>query len=296
MNKTVRSLLNPFKWIRANRLARQDSGYDKSSSDMELSLYSKILKNDMLHYGYFENPEISTDEISISQLENAQIKYAENIIDQLPHPSGNILDVGCGMGGLSAMLKKKGHSVEAVTPNKRQVNYIKQKYPEIPVHQFRFEDFNSDKKFKTIINSESLQYINLKTAFAKVDSLTLPDSRWIIVDYFRLNDSGINKSAHLFEDFIKAVNESKWKIIYEKEITQNVLPTLRMINLYVERFILPVKEYGWNKLRYKKGWLYYLLDDLRDSVDKKFTKELASVDPEKFLREKKYVMFVLEKK
>ena len=37
----------------------------------------------MLHYGYFDDINISPDSISIKDLENAQMRYVEIIIEQI---------------------------------------------------------------------------------------------------------------------------------------------------------------------------------------------------------------------
>jgi 2-polyprenyl-3-methyl-5-hydroxy-6-metoxy-1,4-benzoquinol methylase len=76
----------------------------------------------MLHYGYFENIDIAAEDISLKAIEDAQIKYAQNIIDLIKNKDGLILDVGCGMGGLSGMLAAEKLKVEALTPNINQKN------------------------------------------------------------------------------------------------------------------------------------------------------------------------------
>ena len=249
----------------------------------------------MLHYGYFEDPEIATDSISIKSVEDAQIKYAQNIVDLIKDKEGNVLDVGCGMGGLSAILSAQNFKVEALTPNKNQIRHIQNKYKSIPVHNCKFEGIEEIRKYSTVINSESFQYIDLEKGLAKINAITLPNAQWIITDYFRLHDNGINKSSHLLTDFIEAIGNSNWKIVYEKDITPNILPMLRFLRLYVDRFIFPLKNFAFEKFRYKQGFLYYLTQDLREGIDKKINKEVASIDPEKFANEKKYMIFVLEK-
>lgn len=288
-------LLNPLKWIKAYRLKKQDGKYDKSKSDLELNLYSKILKNDMLHYGYFEDTEIAAESISIKSVEDAQIRYAQNIIDLIKNKEGQILDVGCGMGGLSAILSEQNFKVEALTPNKNQIRHIQNKYKSIPVHNCKFEAVEEVQKYSTVINSESFQYIDLKKGLEKINAITLDNAQWIITDYFRLHDNGINKSSHLMTDFIQAIENSNWKIVYQKDITPNILPMLHFLRLYVDRFIFPLKNFAFEKFRYKQGFLYYLTQDLREGIDKKINKEVASIDPEKFANEKKYMIFVLEK-
>ena len=259
-------------------------------------LYSKIIDNDMLHYGYFKNIDISSDEISIKEFQNAQMNYIKLIINQIKSKESKILDVGCGMGGLSKVLKDNKYEVESVTPDDNQFKYITLKYPDLVVHHKKFEDFNSENKFDVIINSESIQYINLDTAFKICSKIINDDGRWIIVDYFRKNDDGINKSGHLLTNFLNKVDRCGWKVTYSEDITQNVLPTLKFAMLVVDRFIKPIASFASIKIKIKQAWLYYLLRELRNDIKNKAEKELSSLDPIKFSREKKYMLYVLEKK
>lgn len=292
----ITPFFNPIEWFRAYKFHKANAKFDKSQYDLELFLYSKILKNNMLHYGYFEDPDIKPEDISLKMVEDAQENYANNIINQIKDDQNPVLDVGCGMGGLAQMMHDKGLTVEVLTPNKNQIEFINHNQPYLTSHNCRFEDYSGEGQFGTIINSESLQYIPLNQAFALVDKLLLPSGRWIIVDYFRTNDNGINKSSHLLEDFLKHVEGHNWNIVYEQDITANALPTLKFANMYLERFLNPVKHFAYEKLRYKKAWLYYLTGRLRESIEKKIVKEQASIDPNKFANEKKYILFVLEKK
>lgn len=295
MKKEILSLLNPVNWVKAYQLKKKDSSYDKSKNDLELHLYSKILKNDMLHYGYFEDITIAPDTISIRSVEDAQLKYAQNIIDLIVDKKGLILDVGCGMGGLSAIMTEQKLKVEALTPNVNQCRHIQNKYKNIPVHNCKFEDVSEAKKYKTVINSESFQYIQLEDGLAKINAITDPGARWIITDYFRLHNDGINKSSHLLSEFIDRIEKSNWKIVYQQDITPNILPMLRFLNIYVDRFLFPIKNFAFEKFRYKQAFWYYLTRHLLDSVDSKILREVAAIDPVKFENEKKYMIFVLER-
>ena len=93
--------MNLIKFIKA---VFTHKSHIKSSEDLELMLYSKIIRNDMLHYGYFDDINIKPDCISLKDLEDAQMKYVKIIIEQIQNKEDQILDVGCGMGGLSSIL------------------------------------------------------------------------------------------------------------------------------------------------------------------------------------------------
>lgn len=290
------TLLNPIEWVRAYRFHQQNAKFDKSSYDLELYLYSKILTNDMLHYGYFEDINVKPESISLQLLEEAQIRYAQNIVEQIRDDKNLVLDVGCGMGGLAKMMLDKELNVEVLTPNKNQIEHISHKYPQLKRYHCKFEHIVTDSRYGTIINSESLQYIALDDAFAHVEKLLLPDGRWIIVDYFRINETGINKSGHLLTTFYQKCQLNGWEIVFEQDITKNVVPTIAFVNMYAERFLQPLKHFAFEKLRFKKAWLFYLVKGLRKNIDEKIQKEKASIDPVMFLSEKKYVLFVLTRK
>lgn len=183
--KLILKLINPLVWFQSYKFQKSQKKTSKAENDLELKLYSQILRNDMLHYGYFQNPEIKPESISIELLENAQIEYANLIIQQIENNKDPLIDVGCGMGGLANLLFQNNFNVELLAPDKNQYDYIIAKYPNVRIHNCKFEELESNLKYGTIINSESLQYIDLETAFEKAEKIALPNARWIIIDYFR---------------------------------------------------------------------------------------------------------------
>jgi cyclopropane fatty-acyl-phospholipid synthase-like methyltransferase len=244
----------------------------------------------------FEDTQIDPGDISLNQFQAAQQRYAGNLLEQIADKKSPVLDVGCGMGGLAEMLMDNAIPVEVLTPNKNQISFISGKHPQLKAHRCKFEDFEACKLYGTIINSESLQYIKLDAAFHKADSIVKPKARWIITDYFRTEDTTDNKGSHLLSDFKEKINEYGWNVVLEKDITSNVLPTIAYVNLYIERFLLPLRHYAYEKLRYKQAWLFYLSERIRNSIDAKIDKERRSVDPALFVTQKRYMFFVLEKK
>ncbi len=295
MKHIILGFFNPLKLWRAFRYQRQQKKANRKGDDLQLNLYARILRNDMLHWGYFEDPGREPDTLSIRDFEEAQNRYAEMILDGLPPGEEPILDVGCGMGGLAAMIRQHGHRVELLSPNPRQKAYIMGKHPDWTFHHCRYEDFEPRQKYGTVINAESLQYIRLDQALDKTARLLAPGGRWIITDYFRLTSEGRNKSGHLLEDFRRMVKEQGWSVSLERDITAHVLPTIQLATLYARRFLLPLMDFGFEKLQVKKPWLYYMLRDFRTRAEQKTHKEMAGIDPEQFLREKKYMLFVLER-
>jgi hypothetical protein len=132
-------------------------------------------------------------------------------------------------------------------------------------------------------------------AFEKANKMIKPNGYWIICDYFRI-DPEYNGTSHILSNFISKTNDEGWSIVHQQDITPNILPTLKLATLYLDRFLLPLTHYAVEKLHFKKPWLYYILSEQKDAIYKKIDKETATIDPEKFVREKKYMLFLLQKK
>ena len=135
---------------------------------------------------------MKAEELSFKDVEDAQLRYAELILEQVVDTQNPILDAGCGMGGLSREIKNKGWTPVALTPDKSQVNHISKKYPDMELHHARFEDFPTEankERFGTVINSESLQYMNLDEVIAINEQILKKEGRWIIIDYFRKGEA-----------------------------------------------------------------------------------------------------------
>jgi len=286
---------NPVKLVQAYRFHKKTGRYDRTVNDLELKLYSKILNNDMLHLGYFDDVDTTPEFISIGHLEKAQYRYAEIIAEQILDKDLPVLDVGCGMGGLSNFLLTKGINVEALTPDRNQIDYIERLEHGPVCHHSRFEDFRTENKYGTVINSESLQYLNLDKTFCKVDHIILPGGRWIITDVFRKHEESSNQSGHRIGDLLCRIKEHGWKIIYERDITPNILPTLKLLHMYVDRYLIPLSHYAEEKFIYKKAWLFYLTKNIRHAISEKSKKEVLAIQPELFVAEKKYMLYVLQK-
>lgn len=296
MKFKLRSLINPRRILDARKFSREQQQYDRSQYDLELYLYANILSNDMLHYGYFDDPEIDPKEISIADFERAQEQYAEQLLKWVdPQIHHRVLDAGCGMGGLTHQLLKRGFEVTALTPNDHQFAHIRQAYPDARAWHERYEACPTADRFDAIIHSESLQYIPLDDAFEKSHSLLNKSGLWIISDYFNRVDDPEHTSGHSMTEFDNLTQSSHWKKLAELDITGHTLPTLRFVRFYADRFLFPLKHFGEEKLRFKAPFWYSLSQEIRDGIQQKIDREMASVDPELFLSEKIYKIIVLEK-
>jgi SAM-dependent methyltransferase len=277
------------------KLQRNKNTTDRVFDDAQLKLYTTIIPGDFLHYGYFDDPLISPLDISLNAIFKAQLKYAELILDKVTDTTSKILDIGCGMGGLLKLMRDRGLVPEALTPDKTQVGYIRNKYPSVPVFESMFEDMVPiENAYGTVITSESLQYLNLDKALPLLEKILKPGGKWIACDYFRTGQKAEN-SGHYWASFQKQITSAGWKITYEQDITPNVLPTISYVYMWGNNILKPVKDFAFEKLNKKQPGVNYILQNILKTLSHKLDKNLDVVNPETFATNKKYVLLVLER-
>ncbi len=158
----LKRLLYPQHLCRVIKLQLGRKKHKRAFDDAQLKLFSKLLPGDFLHYGYFEDTQIKPGDISLNDIYRAQENYGWQIVNFITDYEQPVLDIGCGMGGLIALMQKKGIKATALTPDKNQARHIREKYRGVELRECRFEDMKADdyiSSFGTVITSESLQYL-----------------------------------------------------------------------------------------------------------------------------------------
>jgi len=297
IKRTLRRALYPARLWRAYIKQKRSKRTERVYNDAQLQLYSKILKGDFLHYGYFKNIDTKPETISINDIEEAQMNYAELFIDKISDKENTVLDIGCGMGGLSALLKEKNLIPNALTPDKNQIGYIKNKYPGIPVIEGKFEDINVSNYtdfYGTVITSESLQYLDIEKSVDIIDKILKQGGRWLICDYFKRGQS-FEKSGHNWEYFSEVLKKNGWNISYKVDITDNVLVTLKYIYMLGTRIGSPLADFIFGKFKSKQPGFYYLTEDIITSLEESLQKNIEIINPDRFKEEKMYIFMVVER-
>ncbi|MFB6357226.1 MAG: cyclopropane-fatty-acyl-phospholipid synthase family protein [bacterium] len=294
--KFILRLLNPLRWYSALRFSSNQSKKERVEYDPQLKLYSEILGNECLHYGYFEDTELSGGEISLSHFRDAQRRYSEILIDHVK--SGPALDVGCGMGSLLTDLENRGITAKGLTPDEAQVQYIRENKPDFSVIHDRYEDLDTKQyvdHFHTVLNSESLQYIELEKAFQVTQDILAPDGRWIICDYFRRQENTHEESGHLLERFRDLLEDSEWSVNTERDITPNILGTLKFAYTMADRIGLSLLNFLDKKFSTKYPVVYDFSREEMNTLKDQTTSEMKTIDPEQFKNDKTYRLYVLER-
>lgn len=294
----VKRFLLPWHLWRVVSLQRNRKKTQRVFDDAQLKLYSQLLPGGFLHYGYFDNPEVEPMEISINDIYRAQKRYAEILLEKLPALSGlKVLDIGCGMGAMSKMMLDEGHLPEALTPDNTQAHYIREHYPNIPLHHCKFEDFESAHhiaEYDVVITSESLQYLKQDIALPKIDKVLKPGGKWIACDYFRVQQAH-EKSGHFFDEFQKNLQKNGLKITAQRNITPNILPTIAFVYQFANRIGLPLLQFGIEKLETKAPGIHYAVQEVIPFVQGKIDKNLLTVNPEIFAMQKQYLLMEIER-
>ncbi len=290
----LKKIFYPQHLYKVIKYQRNKNKTGRVYDDAQLKLYHTILPGDFLHYGYFTDINIQPHDISLNAIYQAQLKYAELILDKITDKNSPILDIGCGMGGLIKLMVDRGLKPVALSPDRNQVHYIRNKYPDITTIESKFEDSTPiENEYGTVITSESLQYLKLDVALPLLKKILKPGGKWIACDYFRTDGKG-EKSGHYWEAFVGQVTKAGWKITYEQDITLNVLPTISYVYMLGNDIVKPVKDFAFEKLLKKQPGVHYIFEDLIQTINTKLDKNLEVVNPETFAANKKYVLMVLE--
>ena len=290
-------VIHPGHLWKAVRLQRSRKAHRHTYDDAQLALYAQILPSDFLHYGYFDDPDRRPEDISLSDVTRAQTRYAELLLELVGDPAAPVLDVGCGMGGLSRMLKARGFKPTALTPDRLQVSHLKATLPDVPVIRCKFEDLPPEDhrgEYGTIITSESLQYLKLPRALPVLQTILHPGGKWIGCDYFHSGPSD-DRSCHVWDDFVKQATDAGWRITFQREITPHVLPTLAFIHMWATRFGVPLMQFAFLRLRRKQPAVHHLAGGVLELLEKLAAQNIKLIDPVQFAASKKYVLFALER-
>jgi len=205
--------------------------------DLELFLLTEILKLKSLHYGYFKKGEKANPQT----FPLAQRKYTKTLLRWIPKGVKTILDVGAGIGDNAQALADKGYHVTAVTPDKNHKKFydaIKNK--KITFVNSTFESFWADKKFDLILMSESQNYFDTDIGFQQCVK-NLHDKGYLFVSgKFRKKKNGaFNNVTNLEKEYKQKAKDYGFSLLKEKDITQNVLPTLEFIDTIHREYALP---------------------------------------------------------
>ena len=269
--------------------------------DHVLKLYSESIRSPYLHYGFWDDPEsIDPNELTLDNMVKAQGRYIEHLASFIPDEVKTILDVGAGIGGNSSYLISKGYEVEALSPDEYQETVFKEKYDgQVKFHRSKFENFQPEKKYDLVFESESACYIEIEPGW-KTAQKTVRDGGYLLAsDYFLYHNDGSGdwhiKASHDEKNYIKKAEEYGFKLIKEFDQTENTMPTLDGAKALMERFIFPTFEYSSNYLGKNHPFILKVIKKaFGKKVDDKM-KQLSLLDSKDFKKYKRYMIYLFQK-
>ena len=269
--------------------------------DHVLKLYSESIRSPYLHYGFWDDPEsIDPNELTLDNMVKAQGRYIEHLASFIPDEVKTILDVGAGIGGNSSYLISKGYEVEALSPDEYQETVFKEKYDgKVKFHRSKFENFEPEKKYDLVFESESACYIEIEPGW-KTAQKTVRDGGYLLAsDYFLYHNDGSGdwhiKASHDEKNYIKKAEEYGFKLIKEFDQTENTMPTLDGAKALMERFIFPTFEYSSNYLGKNHPFILKVIKKaFGKKVDDKM-KQLSLLDSKDFKKYKRYMIYLFQK-
>ena len=292
----LKRVIYPQHLWRVIKLQRGKKKVKRAYNDSQLQLYSKILPGDFLHYGYFDNPKIQPQDISLNNIHQAQLRYAELILERIVDSSSPVLDVGCGMGGFIKLMLDRGLSPVALSPDRNQIAYIKSRYAQLTAIESRFEDTPCEEhtnRYGTIITAESLNYLNLDASLPLIEKLLKPGGRWIACDFFS-TDEAKKRPVH-WGTFERRILQSGLKFVHQQDITPNILPTISYVYMWGNNIALPILNFCLEKLHKKQPGVHYMLEEVIEMVNKEVDRHLDLVNPNMFAVTQRYMLLVMEK-
>ena len=269
--------------------------------DHVLKLYSESIRSPYLHYGFWDDPEsIDPNELTLDNMVKAQGRYIEHLASFIPDEVKTILDVGAGIGGNSSYLISKGYEVEALSPDEYQETVFKEKYDgQVKFHRSKFENFEPEKKYDLVFQSESSCYIEIEPGW-KTAQKTVRDGGYLLAsDYFLYHNDGSGdwhiKASHDEKNYIKKAEEYGFKLIKEFDQTENTMPTLDGAKALMERFIFPTLEFSSNYLGKNHPFILKVIKKaFGKKVDDKM-KQLSLLDSKDFKKYKRYMIYLFQK-
>jgi len=269
--------------------------------DHVLKLYSQSIRSPYLHYGFWDDPEsIDPEQLTLDDMVKAQGRYIEHLASFIPEEVKTILDVGAGIGGNSSYLISKGFEIEALSPDEYQETVFAEKYNgKVRFHRTKFEDFEPEKKYDLVFESESACYIQIEPGW-KTAQKTVRDGGYLLAsDYFLHHNDGSGdwhiKASHDEKNYMKKAEEYGFKLIREYDQTDNTMPTLDGAKALMERFIFPTVEFSSNYLDKNHPFILKLIKKTFGKRVNDKMNQLSLLNSRDFKKYKRYMIFLFQK-
>ncbi|MFB0515744.1 MAG: class I SAM-dependent methyltransferase [Candidatus Neomarinimicrobiota bacterium] len=262
--------------------------------DFELLFLISVLKLKSLHYGYWQDD----DELTLANLRIAQQRYTDTLIDLIPEKVSNILDVGCGIGDISATLAERGYKVTAISPDENHRKYLENRRDgNLIFYQTPFERFKSSEKFDLVLMSESQNYFDNDVGFQQAVAHLNKGGYLLVSGTFKKRETDLFRRVISIEDkYLERAKHYGLKLIRSINITDHVLPQSHFENKVYREHIEPLieiaKDYLGRTMPLRLKLLKLLHRRAFNFLTEVYEDRTQRADPELFEQNLKYMRFL----
>lgn len=220
---------------------KRESFLEFDSLALDLYFCSEILKLSSLHYGLWEDP--AREPLTLENLRAAQNRYTEALYQLIPAGTASVLDVGCGLGDVARGLSSRGHAVTAISPDKNHGRYLRNLGADVRFVQARYQSFESAEKYDLVLMSESQNYFQPEICFEQTARHLHSAGHLLVSGMFRKKDSlPFPDFVNEADDFLANGARAGFALVEDIDITERVLPTLRLVHGAIKAYVNPSVE------------------------------------------------------
>lgn len=262
--------------------------------DLELLFCTNVLKLESLHYGYWEED----DKLTLAGLREAQQRYTDTLIDLIPDNVSTVLDVGCGLGDVSAALAGKGYKVTAISPDASHRPYLENLfYENLVFYQMPFERLNTRQKYDLVLMSESQNYFDNDVGFGQTISHLNPGGYLLVSGTFKKKATELFERVISIEDvYLERAKRHGLELIKSIDITKHILPQSRFENKiyreHIESFIEIVKQRVESTMSFRLKLLKLFSRRTFKLITDIYEDRLQRADPDLMEQNIKYIRFL----
>ena len=197
--------------------------------DLEATITEALFGHGHAHYGYW--PRGRPTELTAQTLGAAQQAYFDLLAATIPEGTKTILDVGSGTGANALALTAKGYALECLCPSEHLNDLARRKLPgTVRVHDLKFEDYDSDRRFDLCLFAESFHYIDLQQALAQL--ATYARRHVLIFDYFRIDTAADEAGTRGTHAAFRAAlaDQGVFEVVSDEDKTAAILPTFEVLD------------------------------------------------------------------
>jgi SAM-dependent methyltransferase len=264
---------------------------------MGLIVGRHVLGMEDLHYGYW------TDDLPLDlrHLPEAQARYTDALLADIPAGVRSILDVGMGAGNTARRLVERGYRVDGVSPNAYLTAAARRLLGDtVTIFERRFEDVDTDRRYDLILFSESFLFMDPDAALAKAAALLHERGYVLICDIFRIpavGKSPIGGGKEL-ATFRAAMARFPFDLVRETDISAHIAPTFDLLDRAYREAIRPAYDLLMARFDATRPWLMRF-------VRWRFRRRLARLEEKhfsgrrnaaNFLKYKSYRRFLFRKR